>query len=371
MERLVIFGGTFDPIHKGHLRIAHKASLALNADVVFVPAKMPRWKNPEASSLDRLKMLELALKDDGSPSFFIDKCELEREGETTYSIDTVKHFKNKYPKREIFLLIGADEVNKFPDWKDAEELANLAKVIFVNRPNIEIDNKILNKYKMVSLNFNESGEVSSSSIRNLHCTDSPSCVLSYIENNNLYYMKRLHSYLKDKRLNHSISVAHLAYGIAKKNNLPNPWKAYVAGILHDIGKELNENESLSIMSKEYPEYIDYPKFAHHQFTGAYLARVEFGIKDQEILDAIEFHCTGKSHMSTLAKIIYSSDKIEPTRGYDSSNLINDCMKDYYVGFLHVVKENAKFLEAKKADVTLGLSKDFFEEYLAKAETNIK
>lgn len=367
MERLIIFGGTFDPIHRGHLRIARKASMFLNADVAFVPAKIPRWKEPEASSSDRLEMLKLAIQEDGSSSFFIDDCELKREGEVTYSLDTLEYFKKKYPSRELFLLIGADEVNKFPYWHEPEKICKLAKVIYSNRPDIDIDKNILNKYKIVSLNFYESGTVSSSSIRKLQSADVPMSVLNYIEANNLYYMKRLHSYLRDKRLNHSLSVAHLAYSIAISNKIVNPDRAYIAGALHDVGKELSKEEDASIMEKAFPEYKEYPEFAHHQFTGSYIAETEFGIKDVSILDAIKYHCTGKAHMSTLAKIIFASDKIEPTRGYDSSKLIKDCKEDYYVGFLHVIKENAKFLSEKGGMGTTELSNECYGEYLAKEE----
>ncbi len=365
MERLIIFGGTFDPIHNGHLRIARKASLLLNADIVFVPAKSPRWKNPTASSKDRLKMLHLALQENGSPSFFISEYELKRDDEVNYSFDTVTYFKKKYPKKELFLLIGADEVNKFPDWHEAKELSNIARIIFSNRPDIQVKEEIIKEYRMVSLNFFESGDVSSSAIRDLHSIDVPAKVLDYIIDNNLYFMNKLHHFLGEKRLSHSISVAKVAYSIAKTNDIEKPERAFIAGILHDIGKELSKEESLRIMKENFPDYIDYPPFSYHQFTGSYLVKSEFGITDEAIIDAIKYHCTGKAHMSKLAKIIYAADKIEPTRGYDSSSLIKDCLNDYYVGFLHVIKENAKFLSEKGADTSIKLTKECFDEYLNK------
>ena len=363
MERLILFGGTFDPVHWGHLRIAREASLRYNADVVFLPNKTPRWKTPGASASDRLAMLRLALEEDGSSSFRIDDRELKRSNDVSYTIDTIREYRKKYPHYELYFLMGADEVNLFPKWKDPEEIANNAHLIYSGRPQETIDPKIIQKYHFESLEFEGSGEVSSSAIRSLHSVDVPSKVLSYIEEHQLYFIPKVHAYLKERRFQHSLSVAHVAYAIASTNHLPDPGRAYIAGILHDIGKELPYDRSKAILKEAYPEYEDYPSFSWHQFTGAYLAEHDFDIKDQSILDAILYHCTGKAHMAPLLKIIFSADKIEPTRGYDSSALIKACLKDYYVGFLEVIQENAKFLDMKGGKDSTELSRECYAEYL--------
>lgn len=72
----------------------------------------------------------------------------------------------------------------------------------------------------------------------------------------------------------------------------------------------------------YDEYLNYPSYTLHQFAGAAIAYKEFNIRDSEILDAILYHTTGAPKMGKYDKIIYASDKIEPTRGYDSSEMIN-------------------------------------------------
>ena len=92
------------------------------------------------------------------------------------------------------------------------------------------------------------------------------------------------------------------------------------------------------------EYASFPPYCLHQFVGEYLARERFGIENHLVLDAIKFHCTGKPHMPPLSKIVFSADKIEPTRGYDSSALIKKCKTNYYFGFLEVLKANREFIE---------------------------
>lgn len=343
MERIIIFGGSFDPIHNGHLRLARAASLLLNADIVFVPAKDPRWKRPEASPIDRLAMLKKALDEDGSGAFSVSLTELARPGNVSYSIDTVNEFRQAYPKRELYLLIGADEANRLPDWKDPDLLAERSHIVYIPRPEITVPTSYKERFHLQELPYSGSGNVSSSSVRELQSIDLPLGVLSYIEEKGLYFMKKIEPLETPDRLRHSLSVAHLALAIAKRNQILNPEKAYIAGLLHDLGKSLSEKEARKIMKEEYPEYVDYPAWCLHQFTGVSLAKKIFSIEDATILDAINYHCTGKAHMPPLSKIIYEADKIEPTRGFDSSKLIEKCLQNYYVGFISVLKENEEFL----------------------------
>ena len=346
MENLILYGGSFDPIHNGHLRIAKAASLAYNADVVFIPAKTPRWKEPEATSEQRLAMLRLGLKEDGSPSFSIDLTEIDSLYEVNYTVDTIRKLKAKYKGRKLYFLMGADQVNAFSKWKDPDVIAKDVELIYCSRPGIQLDDAVIEKYGMIRLPYDGSGPVASTAVRNLQDIDIPLSVRSYIEDNRLYYMKKVASYLNDHRLNHSVSVANLAYRIALKNQIENYHKAYIAGLLHDIAKNMPIAEQRKIMHEHFEERIGDPEWSYHQFVGSYIAEHDFGIKDEAILDAIRYHATGKKHMSPLGKIIYASDKIDPTRGYNSRPLINACLKNYYVGFLTVLEANRDFLASK-------------------------
>ena len=364
MKNLVIFGGTFDPVHNGHLRIAKQASKKLNASVIFVPSKAPRWKEPEETSNQRLDMLKIALKE-ADFDYEICSYELDSSAEVNYSIDTVKYLKNLHKEDNLYFLIGADQVNKFRDWKDAEELSKLARITYVNRPGIELDESIIKEFNMLNLEFLESGEVSSSAIREMKSVDLPFEVLKYIEVNRLYFVKKLAELIPEKRLNHSIEVANLALEVAKVNKLEPLNKFYFAALIHDIAKGWKkESENMvAIMKKYYPEYLDIPSFAYHQFVGEYLAKAKLGVEDEEILDAIKFHCTGKANMTTLGMVVYACDKIEPTRDFDSTWLINGCMENWKKGFLMTLEDNKKYLLGAKKDITNRLTDECFAMYL--------
>ena len=359
--RKIIFGGAFDPVHNGHINMALNARKALEGEVFFVPARISVWKESSAPVKDKIAMLKLAIKDlDG---LFIDEFEINSGKDTNYSIDTVKHFKEKYPDDEIYYLIGVDQVNEFHRWKAADELASLAHIVFYDRPGHELKNENINRFHMQRIE-GSLVDVSSSEIRELLKYDVPAEVLFYVVENNLYSgMNKISMMLTPHRLNHSKSVAKLAYEIAKANNLDNPLDAYMAGLFHDIGKDLAIEKQKEIMKEHYPDYIDMPDFFYHQFVGAYLAEKLFKVKDREILSAIEFHTTGNENMGKIAKIIYASDKIEPTRGFDSSDLIEAMMKDVDKGFQTVLQANKDFLISQGKKVNNPLTCKCFEQYL--------
>ena len=364
MKNLVIFGGTFDPVHNGHLRIAKEASRKFDASIIFVPSKAPRWKEPEETSNQRLDMLKIALSGVDF-DYLIDSFELDSDAEVNYSIDTVKYLRNRYKNDNLYFLIGADQVNKFREWKDAHELSKYARIIYVNRPGIELNKDIIDEFNMLSLDYFESGEVSSSLIREMKSVDLPFEVLKYIEANRLYFVKKIADLIPEKRLNHSIEVANLALEVARVNKLKPLEKYYFAALIHDIAKGWKkESENMvAIMKQYYPEYLDIPSFAYHQFVGEYLAKAKLGVNDEEILDAIKFHCTGKANMTPLGMVVYACDKIEPTRDFDSTWLINGCMENWKKGFLMTLEDNRKYLLGAKKDITNRLTDECFAQYL--------
>jgi len=368
MEKLVLFGGTFDPVHNGHLRIARFASLKLNADVVFVPARAPRWKTPHASIEDRANMLRMALKKEGTGSVYISDYEIKNNDSINYTIDTIRYFISKYKNREICLLIGADQVSSFNNWKDADKIASLATIIYVDRPGIEINSENIKKYNMKSLYYEGSGTVSSEAIRNLTNLDTPKEVLDYIVENELYYIKKIKEYYLPKRYDHIISVANLSYKIARANHIHEYEKAYIAGLLHDIAKSMPLKDQKEIMIKYYKEYLEnLAPSVYHQFVSEYIAKKELHITDEIVLDAIKYHTTGKANMPPISKIVYSADKLDPLRGVNNKKLIKACINDYYNGFQMVLQENKKYLTQNKFDINNSLTESCFDLYLSNKE----
>lgn len=173
----------------------------------------------------------------------------------------------------------------------------------------------------------------------------------------------------ERRFNHSLSVANLCYEVALSNGLENPLKYYLAGVIHDIGKNYDKNKSYDIIDTFYHQYLNFPKYSYHQFVGEYLVMNKLCIYDEDILNAVRYHCTGAKNMSPMSKIIYACDKIDPLRNFDSSSLIQAMKNDYNTGFITVLKENRKFLLSKAKNqleieaIQNDLSKDCFKYYL--------
>jgi len=132
--RLGVFGGTFDPIHFGHLRMAEEARERLALDrVLFIPAFISPFKTgePVTPGLQRAEMLRIALQ--GNPGFALSTVEIERPG-PSYSVETLRGLRAEFPKAELFFLTGTDALEGLPKWHQPEVLLELATFVAVTRP---------------------------------------------------------------------------------------------------------------------------------------------------------------------------------------------------------------------------------------------
>jgi len=135
-----LMGGTFDPIHMGHLVTAEEARQQFNLDyVVFVPTGIPPHKDEKTISLPEHRYLMTSLAVMSNPSFFVSRFEIDKEA-PTYTIDTVRRFAcGQGPGLEVFFITGADAILEIFTWKDYEELLRLCTFIAVSRPGYSLD----------------------------------------------------------------------------------------------------------------------------------------------------------------------------------------------------------------------------------------
>lgn len=133
MKPIGIFGGTFDPVHIGHLRTAYELLKHLGlAQIHFVPCHLPpHQKSPYASAELRLAMLRGAIADDSD--FVVDERELNREG-VSYSVDTLESFREEFPNRSLGLIVGMDAFLEFETWHRWQDILELAHIIVARRP---------------------------------------------------------------------------------------------------------------------------------------------------------------------------------------------------------------------------------------------
>ncbi len=137
--KIGILGGTFNPIHIGHLILAEEAREKLNLDrIIFVPTYLPPHKENSdiASAPDRYKMIKLALQK--NKYCLVSDIEIKRDGKS-YTIDTLKEFKQKYPQDELYFIIGSDLLKYLDDWKDLFEIIKMVKFIVATRPGYPLE----------------------------------------------------------------------------------------------------------------------------------------------------------------------------------------------------------------------------------------
>ncbi|MFC1568607.1 nicotinate-nucleotide adenylyltransferase [bacterium] len=144
--QLGLFGGTFNPIHHGHLIIADALIKNLSLDrIIFIPAALPPHKQTQTicAAEHRYRMIELAIQ--SCPEFSVSDYEFSR-AQISYTIDTVEAFKEKYKSDLLYLIIGADSLNEIHTWRQPDRLFEMIRIVVVNRPGVNF-NDIDPKYR--------------------------------------------------------------------------------------------------------------------------------------------------------------------------------------------------------------------------------
>lgn len=337
-KKVALLGGSFDPIHWGHLNMGKAALEQLGMDEVwFIPTNQtPLKERGLTPGAHRLAMLRLACKEDDR--FRISTVDLQRNG-PSYTVDTLEILHKQFPEIEFTWLLGTDQAEQFSRWKNPERLLELADFAVVDRDGKKADSSAypFRHFDMIPT------KVSSTDIREgTHLNFLPESVLDYILDHELYLVGWVGRQVSKKRLAHSASVARLCRQLAKAHGL-DEHKAWLAGLFHDIAKDLPQEEQRQWVEAVNPQGLREHHAIWHGYAGSEIIRRNYGIKDPVIQNAIFNHVKGTSY-DPYAMIVFISDKLDPLRGYDSEGLFRACLLDLYNGFMLVKRENREFLE---------------------------
>ena len=342
MERIGIYGGTFNPPHLGHIQAAKAAVQALDLTrLLLIPDNIaPHKELPPGSPApeQRLEMLRLATQD--APELEVSDLELRREG-VSYTFETVLALSEQYPEAQLFLLMGTDMFASFDTWKNTDIILRNAALGVLCRGDkgeqeaiAEKAAQLTNRGARVELVNNPVLAISSTQLRRLIAFDCaepflPKPVAEYIRQHGLYDsganwkslpMEQLEPIvvrlLNPNRVRHVLGCRDTAVELARRWGADET-DAARAGMLHDITKALDGPLQLTVC-QEYGKILDafsrkYPKTLH-ALTGSLVAERIFG-ENPQVVAAIRNHTTGRADMSLLETIIYVADYMEPNRDF--------------------------------------------------------
>ena len=342
MERIGIYGGSFNPVHTGHISAAQWTCHALGlSKMLLIPCNLSPGKPVPAHTPGndrRLEMLQLAAEK--YPRLEPSDLELQRGG-VSYTVDTLVQLKAQYPDAELILCVGSDAFAAFASWREPERILQMASLaVFCRGMKGEQQENLLIKEKLeamgarVYLLENPVTDISSTQLRRMLTFQCASPFLdpqvkALIDREGLYGVNRDYrqlsmsqleeavvSLLKPNRVAHVLGCRDTAVELAKRWGADET-DAARAGILHDITKALDGPLQLTLCN-EYgiilDEFSTHNPKTLHALTGSLVAERIFG-ENQAVVDAIRWHTTGKPNMNLLQKIIYVADYMEPNRDF--------------------------------------------------------
>ena len=347
MAKTIVFGGSFDPVHVEHTNILKAAVRELCADkVIVVPTKNPPHKSASKTPFsDRAEMARIAFSM-VSANVIVDDIENRNDG-VNYSSDNLPVLEKKYGK--FVYVIGGDSLLALESWHEPEFIVRNFEIAVFDREGYQSA-----KDKAAELNEKWNGkirileyvgkEVDSHTIRDRLMLKADVSGLDenvgrYIESRNLYseffpYVDKAATYLDAKRLVHSKNTALVALSL-NRNFCPkiDEDKVLLAGLLHDVGKMYDKTELPKTIKNAIPkDSIGTP--VQHQFVSAEIVKNDFHISDEDVLNAIRFHTTGRENMSQFEKLIYVSDLISYERNFQGVESLRKAVyNDFEKGFI--------------------------------------
>lgn len=347
MAKTIVFGGSFDPVHVEHTNILKAAVRELCADkVIVVPTKNPPHKSASKTPFsDRAEMARIAFSQ-VSANVIVDDIENRNDG-VNYSSDNLPVLEKKYGK--FVYVIGGDSLLALESWHEPEFIVRNFEIAVFDREGYqsakgkaeELNEKWNGKIRI----FEHVGkEVDSHTIRDrlmlkADVSGLDENVERYIKSRNLYseffpYVDKAATYLDAKRLVHSKNTALVALSL-NRNFCPkiDEDKLLLAGLLHDVGKMYDKTELPNNIKNVIPkDSIGTP--VQHQFVSAEIVKNDFHISDENVLNAIRFHTTGRENMSQFEKLIYVSDLISYERNFQGVESLRKAVyNDFEKGFI--------------------------------------
>ena len=334
--KILIYGGTFDPLHIGHLKLFSSAIKEIQPDLcyVFVAYNSP-YKEVCQTPYNLRKEMAQKVFSPLHKNIIFDDFE-NKKHHKVYTYETLKYVKQKYPKAEIFILVGTDCAATLTAWKNAEyNFKNATFVIGLRQG-----------YKAVKPTFKAHilkgifPKMSSSALRLQIMLNgkTPKVILpevAKIINKNLLYTLHIHKWLKEHlkapRFNHVLAVAKEAATLAKTYNI-DAEKAALAGLLHDAGKSLTKEQMVAYAKKHklkienFKELAKYAPALLHSDISAHIASKQFAVQDKLILQAIARHTLGAKEMTIFDKILMIADMCAKGRRPQDIKLIKNALK---------------------------------------------
>lgn len=334
-ERIGIMGGSFNPIHERHIEMALSAKQQFHLDrILFLPTGNPPHKRVGLEDAeDRFEMTRLAVF--GLQGCTASRMEIDREG-IIYTVDTLTRLQKQMPDTAFDYIIGEDTLKDLPNWRKPDRVFSLCRFLVCCRTSDGLrDHPVVKELEERGASFAfltlPPSPVSSTAVREMlskgcEAEELPPQVMEYIRLKGLYgfppnpygmaaMYDSLRRTLSDKRLVHSLLVAHTARKLARLHGV-NEDQAALAGLLHDCAKCL-PLASMQRIARENRLLLDKETLASgnllHGPVGAVIAQQEYGVEDPLVLSAIRCHTTGKVGMLPLDMIVFLSDKIEPSR----------------------------------------------------------